>query len=178
MYPVMQAFPQRALRLKPGRGSLAAWLTGLAGVLVVALISAYVALSVYLAVARSRGVGVLVAIGMRQDVMGRVEYVVGRAIAFVFLAGLFYAVYKFLPKHQIPKRQAAVGALASAVLFEVARNVWTALTQAYDPGSLYTGTLYAVVSVVFWVYYAALIFILGAEVSQAHVMAKAKRDAR
>ncbi len=33
MYPVMQAFPQRALRLKPGRGRVAAWLTGLGGLL-------------------------------------------------------------------------------------------------------------------------------------------------
>jgi membrane protein len=128
----------------------------------------YVGISLYLAVATSRGVTLLAALGLREDLMGTLEYVTGRAIAFFFIAALFGALYKYLPKHRIRWRQAIVGALSSAVLFELARNVWTAVTESYDPGSLYTGTLYAIVSVVFWVYYAALIFIVGAEVSQAY----------
>lgn len=140
------------------------------------LMVAYVGLSLYLAVARSRGVSLLVELGVREDVMGRLEYAVGRLIAFAFVAALFFALYKILPKHRISSRQALIGALCSSVLFEIARNVWTAITASFDPGSLYSGTLYAVVSVVFWVYYAALIFILGAEVSQAGALARRARS--
>ncbi|MGQ0767494.1 MAG: YihY/virulence factor BrkB family protein [Gemmatimonadota bacterium] len=137
---------------------------------------AYAALTLYLAAATTRGISLLVAIGIREETMGRLEYYVGRALAFTFIAAMFAALYKFLPKHRIRWRQAIVGALASALLFEVARNVWTAITKSYDPGSLYSGTLYAIVSVVFWVYYAALIFIVGAEVSQAYELSRREED--
>ena len=38
-----------------------------------------------------------------------------------------------------------------------------------------TGTLYALVIVVFWVYYAALIFILGGEVGQVYELRRVRR---
>ena len=58
--------------------------------------------------------------------------------------------------------------MTSAVLFELARSAFTLVVHRYNPASLYTGTLAAVIVVVFWVYYAALIFVLGGEISQVH----------
>jgi hypothetical protein len=63
-------------------------------------------------------------------------------------------------------------------MFELVRNLWTSYTRSFDPGSIYSGTIYAVVSLVFWVYYAALIFIIGGEVSQAQAAARAEAAAR
>lgn len=57
------------------------------------------------------------------------------------------------------------GALAAAALFEVARAIFSYLTIAHPPESIYTGTLGAVFTVIFWTYYAALVFIVGAEVA-------------
>lgn len=139
------------------------------------LMVGWVALSLYLAAARSRGIGLLVNLGLREDVMGRVEYAIGRAIAFVFVVAILFALYKYLPNRRIRWRQALVGALSSALLLELARNVWTAYTRSFDPGSVYTGTLYALASLVFWVYYAALLFILGGEVAQAHELRRVRR---
>jgi membrane protein len=51
---------------------------------------------------------------------------------------------------------------------QVAPNVYSIVTLRFDPGSLYTGTVYVIVSIVFWVYYAALVFIIGGEVAQVH----------
>ncbi|HSU96718.1 MAG TPA: YhjD/YihY/BrkB family envelope integrity protein, partial [Gemmatimonadaceae bacterium] len=45
----------------------------------------YTALSAYIAIASSRGVAVLAALGIRQDVMGTLEYTLGRIVAFVFI---------------------------------------------------------------------------------------------
>ncbi|MGQ0649819.1 MAG: YihY/virulence factor BrkB family protein [Gemmatimonadaceae bacterium] len=139
------------------------------------LLVVWIALSLYLAVARSRGLNLLMAVGLREDVMGRVEYAIGRLIAFVFVVMIFFFLYRYLPNRKIRWRQALVGALSSSVLLEAARNVWTAYTRSFDPGSVYSGTLYAVVSVVFWVYYAALMFILGGEVAQAHELRRVRR---
>jgi membrane protein len=139
------------------------------------LLLAWVALSLYLAVARSRGLGILADAGVQAEVMGQVEYAAGRAIAFGFVVAILFSLYKVLPNRRIRWRQALVGAVSSAVLLEVARNLWTAYTKSFDPGSVYSGTLYALVSVVFWVYYAALMFILGGEVAQAHELRRVRR---
>lgn len=142
------------------------------------LLVAYLGLSAYLALATSRGIDFLVAVGLREDVMGGLEYVIGRAIAFAFILAIFWALYKYLPHRRVRWQQATVGALSTACLFEVARNVWTALTRSYDPGSVYGGTLYALISLVFWTYYSALIFILGAEISQAYELRRVRRMQR
>ncbi len=142
------------------------------------LLVAYAALSTYLALASSRGATLLVAVGLREDVMGSVEYGIGRLVAFLFFVSIFWALYRFLPNRRIRWQQALVGALATSVLFEIARNLWTAFTRSFDPGSIYSGTIYAMVSLVFWVYYSALIFIVGGEVSQAHELRRVRRRQR
>jgi membrane protein len=128
----------------------------------------YTAISAYLAFATSRGAAALEEFGFATDVMGRVEYTIGRLIAFAFIALMFYALYKFLPRRRIRSESALVGALFTAVMFEVARNVFNLVVRTFNPGTLYTGTLAALVIIVAWVYYAALIFILGGEVGQVH----------
>lgn len=129
------------------------------------LLVAYTTLSAYLALSRSWRAA---ALGLRDNVMGQIEYAGGRLIAFAVVALIFFALYKFLPNRSMRWQTAMVGALTASVLFEIARNIYTAVTQAIGPGTLYTGALYAVISVVFWAYYAAILFLIGAEVSQAH----------
>lgn len=129
------------------------------------LLVAYVTLSAYLALSRSWRAA---ALGLRDDVMGQIEYFLGRGVAFMVVALIFFALYKFLPNRSMRWQTAMVGALSSAVLFEIARSIYAAVTHALDPGSLYAGALYAVVSVVFWAYYAALLFLIGGEVAQVH----------
>lgn len=142
------------------------------------LLVAYLGLSTYLALASTRGIAFLIAVGLREDVMGRLEYSIGRTIAFLFIVAIFWALYKYLPHRRIRWQQAMVGALSTGLLFELARNLWTAISQSYAPGSIYGGTLYALVSLVFWVYYSALIFILGAEISQAYELRRVRRMQR
>ena len=57
------------------------------------LLVAYTALSAYLALATTRGVQLVERLGIRADVMGTVEYVFGRLVAFTFVAAdVFRAV--------------------------------------------------------------------------------------
>jgi membrane protein len=143
-----------------------------------ALIIAYTVVSAYLAIATTRGIAMLQATGLRESIMGGVEYWLGRLFGFVLIASMFYGLYKFLPNRRIRWQTAMCGALVTSTLFEVARNLFTAFVQSFNPGSLYTGTLSAIVIVVFWVYYSGLIFILGGEVAQVYELRRVRRMQR
>jgi len=140
------------------------------------LIVLWVAVSAYLGLARSDGVAVLSRWGLHaESVMRPLTYIVGRVVAFALLGGLFTALYKLLPNRKVRWEQAAFGGVTSAVLFEIARSGFSYVVHQYNPASWYTGTLAAVIVVMFWVYYAALIFVLGGEFSQVYEHRHLKR---
>jgi len=141
------------------------------------LVVAWVGVSAYLALARSSGVELLSRLGLHAEQMMRpLMYLAGRAVAFLLFVAIFFSLYKLLPNRRVRWQQAAVGGVASAVLFEIARNVFTVAVHRWNPASVYTGTLAAVVIVVFWVYYCALIFVLGGEVSQVGERRRRSRE--
>ena len=88
---------------------------------------------------------------------------------------MFFALYKFLPNRRSAGRPRCSPRVFTSVMFELAKNVFTAYVAEFNPGSVYTGTLYALVIVVFWVYYAAMIFILGGEVAQVYELRRVRR---
>lgn len=142
------------------------------------LLVAYVALSAYLAFATTRSVAALGELGVRGDVMGRLEYSIGRTLAFLFIVGIFFALYKVLPSRRIRWQTALLAALFTSALFELARNLFTAYVRSFNPGSIYTGTLTAAVVIVIWTYYAAILFILGGEVAQVYELRRTRRRQR
>ena len=142
------------------------------------LVVAYTAISAYLAIATSRGVAVLQRLGVRADVMGAFGYWVGRAVAFGVIAGMFFGLYKYLPNRRIRWQTALLGAMVAGALLELAKAVFAYYIQSFNPGGLYTGTLAALVIVVFWVYYAAILFILGGEVAQVYELRRVRRVQR
>jgi len=146
-------------------------LTGVAS----ALIIAYTGLGAYLRLMTSRGVQALSQFGVRHDTMGFLEYAVASFIATASIALMFFALYKSLPNRPVRWDSAAVAALVTTALLEFAKSVFARVAHSLAPTSLYAGTLYAVVVVVFWVYYAALIFLLGGEVGQAFDLRRAVR---
>ena len=139
------------------------------------LLVAYTALNAYLALATTQGLTFLDQIGVRKDIMGALEYNIGQAIAFLFIALMFFALYKFLPNRRIRWQMALVGSLFTSLLLEVAKRVFGAYVRSFDPGSLYSGTLAALIIVVLWTYYAAIIFILGGEVAQVYALRRVRR---
>ena len=139
------------------------------------LVVAYIALSAYLAIATTRGVRVLSQLGIRDETMGAVEYAIGRLIAFAVIVLMFFALYKVLPIRKIRWQTALIAAMFSSIMIEVAKNLFTIFVQRMNPASLYTGTLYAIVILVIWTYYAALLFLLGGEVGQVFELRRVRR---
>jgi membrane protein len=142
------------------------------------LIVLYAALSFYLAIYTRTGVQFLAEMGIRAEAIGSLQYWLGQLVAFTVIFLMFFALYKYLPLRRVRARTAVVAALFTTVLFEVARHLFARLIGSFHPGSLYTGTIAALVIAVVWVYYAALIFILGGEVGQVFELRRTRRRQR
>ena len=147
-------------------------------VLATLLFVASTTVTTYLSLATTRGISALVALGLRQDVMGSLEYWIGRLLAFGIIALMFFALYKYLPIRRVRAQTAWVAALFTSLAFEAARFAFSVYVRTFNPGSLYTGTLTALIVVVVWFYYAALIFILGGEVAQVYELRRVRKRQR
>ena len=132
-------------------------------------------LTTYLALATTRGLSALQAAGVREEVMTGLEYWIGRMLAFVFITMMFFALYKFLPVRTVRGRTALLAATFSGLFFELAKYVFRAVVASLNPQTIYTGTIAALVIIVVWVYYAALIFLVGGEVGQVYELRRTRR---
>jgi membrane protein len=142
------------------------------------LVIFYAGLSAYLGYFTTRGAAALAEFGVGPELLRVVEYGVVRFVAFFLITVMFYALYKFLPRRRIRSDAAWLGAAFTGVMFEIARHLFNAAARSFNPASLYTGTLAAVVIIVAWVYYASLIFILGGEVGQVYHLRRVWRHQR
>jgi len=142
------------------------------------LFAAYTMLNAYVGIATNRGVQVIAGLGVRAEVIGRAEYYFAKLIALLAILAMFFALYKYLPSRRIRWQAAMMGAIFTATFFEIARNLFTAYLRSFNPGSLYTGTLYTIVVLVFWVYYSAFFFIVGGELGQVYELRRVRRQQR
>ena len=117
----------------------------------------------------------LVSVGLQNDVVSGLDYWVGRVLGFAFLAWMFYGLYKYLPIRRVTTKSAWVASGFTSVCFEGARTAFAYYARTFNPGSMYKGTLTAIVVIVVWCYYAALIFILGGEVGQVFELRRVRR---
>jgi len=134
----------------------------------VLLMTAWVSVNTWLLVTSGRVGETLTRVGLLQDETGALGFWVGRIAGLLALSMIFVGLYRWLPRSRTPWRPTFVGAAAATALFELARWLFAEFMRAYSPTSLYTGTLGAIFIVIFWTYYAALMFVIGAEV--AHIV--------
>lgn len=102
--------------------------------------------------------------------------VLDRALGFVATVALFYVLYRVSPAVTLPWTALAIGAVAATLLFQLARwgFAWY-VSMAQASLALY-GTLGGLMFFFVWLYYASLVFILGAEVAWFGAMRSAVRD--
>jgi membrane protein len=167
VFSSMRSVFQRTFDVQRERGIVHGKMFDIACAILAAIgITIYGSLSAYLLAATTRGAAVLTQLGVREDVMGPIEYAFGRLLAFALVVLLCFAAYRLVPNRPIPSRTAWTGSIVTSLLFEIARTLFGIYVRTMSPGSLYTGTLATLVIVTLWTYYASLIFIIGAEVAQ------------
>ena len=98
------------------------------------------------------------------------------AYAFTFL--MFMLIYRYLPARRISWRVALVAAAFASVAFELLKSGFAFyIAHIANYASTY-GYVSTVVIVVFWIYYAAVVFILGGEVGQVYELYQVRRSQR
>lgn len=95
-------------------------------------------------------------------------------VGFALNVVLFGVIYKVLPDVKLKWRDVATGAILTAVLFGVGRWGIGLYLGNSAVGSVY-GAAGSLVVLLVWVYYSALIFLFGAEVTQAIAMRAGRR---
>jgi membrane protein len=136
---------------------------------------AYTIINAYLALATTRWQQIVVQAGVRAASMSQVTVAGIRVLEVLFVVGMFFALYKFLPSKRIRFKTAAIAACFGGVLLEIAKIAFSAYLKKFNPGSLFTGALATIVIVIIWLYYGATIFILGGEVGQAYELRRVRR---
>ena len=147
-------------------------------VLATVLITANTLISTYVLLATNSSVQLLEDLGIRHDVMGHAKAWGTQLVASMLLAAMFFALYKYLPVRRVRTKTAWVAAIFTSLMFELAKLVFAVYLSSFNPSSLYTGTIATIVVIVFWVYYAALIFILGGEVGQVYELRRTRKRQR
>ena len=87
-------------------------------------------------------------------------------ISLLVIAGLFAVLFKYLPDAEVSWRDVAVGAAVTAVLFTIGKSLIGIYLGQAEPGSAF-GAAGSLALILVWVYYSALIVLVGAEFTQA-----------
>jgi len=89
-------------------------------------------------------------------------------LAVVLMYALFSWLYKFVPTVKISKKGVRFGALWAALLWEIAKQIFGFYIYNFATlGKIY-GTYVLVVVIAFWIYYSAVVFIVGAEIGKLY----------
>jgi membrane protein len=101
----------------------------------------------------------------------------------VAISALMYTlIYRFLPSPaaKVTWREAAVGGMIAAVLWELAKQGFALYLRNFGGSGSYDkvyGSLGGIVILILWVYYSSMILLLGAEIAELYVDNQAKKQA-
>ncbi|MES2254704.1 MAG: YihY/virulence factor BrkB family protein [Pseudomonadota bacterium] len=84
------------------------------------------------------------------------------ASSFGWIAFLFAIIYKLMPNKELYWRDVIVGAVGTAILFQVGQTLISLYLSRFLVANIY-GAAGGVIVLLIWAYYSAQIFLLGAE---------------
>jgi membrane protein len=88
-------------------------------------------------------------------------------MSFALISVLFAAIYKVLPDVKLSWRDVTIGAVVTALLFNLGKFL-IGLYLAHSAMASSYGAAGALIVILLWVYYSAQIFLLGAEFTKVH----------
>lgn len=106
------------------------------------------------------------------------QAVYGQLLAFGFIFVMFVLMYRYLPARRISWRISLIAATFSAVVWELLKAGFTWYVANFADYTTAYGNLATLIIVVFWIYYSAVVFILGGEVGQVYELARIRRRQR
>ncbi len=92
---------------------------------------------------------------------------VGLILALATNTLLFIVLYRFVPVRRIPWASVVRGSLATAVLWELAKELFRWYIEGIGVYSAVYGSFGVTIAVIMWIYYSAIVFVLGAALIRA-----------
>lgn len=98
------------------------------------------------------------------------------AVPLVLSLALFFMLYWSLPARDIPRRSALIGAAVSTVLWEVAKLGFDVYLRNFGRMDKIYGAAAGMAILLFWFYYSAIIFLVGAVVGASDMDRRIARE--
>jgi membrane protein len=86
----------------------------------------------------------------------------GLTLTLLLDTALFVIIFRFVPNRRIRWSSVLVGGVATAVLWESAKQAFRWYIQGVGVYSAVYGSLGVTIALMMWVYYSAIVFIIGA----------------
>jgi membrane protein len=129
-----------------------------------------------LAIVQARGAETVPQLAFFVSTVGRL---LTEVLAFAFSVSLFYVTYRYSSVRRLPWRTALFASIFTAVLFEVAKRLYAlylANFASFELGG--DANLGAAALFILWVYYTAIVFLLGAVVAETWELRKMQEHQR
>jgi membrane protein len=98
----------------------------------------------------------------RGSLVGAILHWAGLSLVLVLDMALFAVLYRFVPNRRIRWSSVLAGSLATAVLWELAKQAFRWYIEQIGVYSAVYGSLGVTIALMMWVYYSAIAFVLGA----------------
>ena len=99
---------------------------------------------------------------------GFIENLASVVVGLMFTFLMFYTVYKIVPHGKIPTKVVIVSSVSSTLMWEILKFAFTLYLVHFSNFTAVYGAYAAIAAVIFWVYYSATTFVLGAEIGQLY----------
>jgi membrane protein len=104
--------------------------------------------------------------GMNSDISKGLLFAADLIISLIVIGMLFAAMFKWLPDTEVAWRDALVGGFVTAFMFLLGKFLLGLYLGRQDQDTSAYGPAASLVLILVWVYYSAMIFLLGAEFTQ------------
>jgi membrane protein len=98
-------------------------------------------------------------------VLGSATVILSRVVGFILFFIMVALLYRFMPNMKTYWRYVWPGAVLAAVLFEIARSLFTIYLSSIASYDMVYGSLGAVIVLLVWIYLSAFILVIGAAFS-------------
>ncbi len=110
-------------------------------------------------------------------IIARLEPLLLEAGSIVAVVIVLFLVHRLVPVTRPPKGAALVAALSTTILWFAAQQLFGAYIAHVATFKKIYGAYVAAIVVVFWIYYTAIVFIIGAEIGQLYRERREKHSA-
>lgn len=114
-------------------------------------------------------------VGLSPEQIRIFQSLYGRALAFIVIWVMFFLIYRYLPPRRPEWRTALIASTFTAIFFEILKQLFAWWATSVANYSTTYGSLSTLVILFFWIYYSAIVFIMGGEIAQVAAVRRTRR---